>query len=56
MKNLKVFFKHLKSDQNGLTSLEYGLVGSVRFGIIFVGFTQMASALSHTFSNVGVSL
>jgi Flp pilus assembly pilin Flp len=48
--------KDLLSDRRGLTALEYGLIASVIFGIIFAGFTQMASALSHTFSNVGVSL
>ncbi len=52
MRYLKKFF----SDRRALTALEYGLIGSVIFGIIFAGFTQMASALSHTFNNVGTSM
>ncbi len=54
-KQLKVLKKFIR-DRRALTALEYGLIGSVIFGIIFAGFTNMATALSRTFTNVGVSL
>jgi Flp pilus assembly pilin Flp len=56
IKNWTRQFQLLFTDRRGLTALEYGLIGSTIFGVIYLGFVNMASSLSHTFSNVGTSL
>lgn len=46
----------LLKDRRAVTALEYGLIASVLFATILVGFIVMANKLSSQFSNVGGSL
>jgi Flp pilus assembly pilin Flp len=41
------------SDRRGVTALEYGLIASIVFATITVGFVMMADSLSNEFDGVG---
>jgi pilus assembly protein Flp/PilA len=43
----------LWSDRRGVTALEYGLIASIIFASILVGFSLMADSLSNQFDGVG---
>ena len=43
----------LIADRRAVTALEYGLIASLLFGTILVGFSLMADSLSTRFNNVG---
>jgi Flp pilus assembly pilin Flp len=46
----------LKADRRALTSLEYGLVGSVLAATVAVGFRLLANNASSKFGAIGGSL
>jgi Flp pilus assembly pilin Flp len=56
MKPRDMALRMLLVDRRGLTALEYGLIGSVLFAVIFAGFAMLANDLSSEFSNIGNSL
>jgi Flp pilus assembly pilin Flp len=43
----------LKTDRRAVTALEYGLIASLLFGTILVGFSLMADDLSSKFTDIG---
>ena len=46
----------IKSDRRAVTALEYALLASVIVAVIMVGFGQLGSSLSATFSRIAASL
>lgn len=42
----------LLGDRKGVTALEYGLIASIIFGLILLGFTVLGTALQTFFSTV----
>jgi Flp pilus assembly pilin Flp len=46
----------LKSDREGVTALEYGLLAGLIVGTIAVGFGLLGSQLSNQFAGIGASL
>jgi Flp pilus assembly pilin Flp len=40
-------------DRRAVTALEYGLIASIIFGTVLVGFGLMATDLSNSFAHVG---
>jgi hypothetical protein len=46
----------LKADRRALTTLEYGLVGSVLLATVVVGFKLLANSASSKFGTIGGSL
>jgi Flp pilus assembly pilin Flp len=53
MKQYGAMLKSLLVDRHGITALEYGLIASVLFAVIFAGFKMLAADLSNEFSNIG---
>jgi Flp pilus assembly pilin Flp len=43
-------------DRRSLTPLEYALISGMLFGIVFLGFAEIADGLAAQFSNIGNSL
>jgi hypothetical protein len=43
-------------DRRSLTPLEYALISCMLFGVVFLGFAEMANCLAAEFSNIGNSL
>jgi Flp pilus assembly pilin Flp len=48
--------KAMWADRRGLTALEYGLIGSILFSVIFLGFSVLANDLSVEFAHIGGGL
>ena len=46
----------LKSDRRAVTALEYALIAGVIVATVLVGFKVLASDMSNSFSNIGLSL
>jgi pilus assembly protein Flp/PilA len=46
----------LKSDREGVTALEYGLIAGLIVATIAIGFGILGSQLSNEFSGIGDSL
>ena len=46
----------LKSDREGVTALEYGLLAGLIVATIAVGFGLLGSQLSNQFAGIGASL
>ena len=54
-KIIKTWFG-LKSDNRGVTALEYGLIAAVVAVVMVVGATTLGKNLNNTFTNVASSL
>ena len=56
METIAFNWLRLKEDKRAVTALEYGLIASVLFATILVGFDLLAADLSDKFTSVGGSL
>jgi len=56
MEWLSTAWLRLKKDRRAVTALEYGLIASVLFATILVGFSLLAGDLSTKFTDIGGSL
>ncbi len=56
MMKLAVALRALSNDRQGVTALEYGLIASIIFGLILLGFQTLGGSLANEFSSIGAGL
>jgi Flp pilus assembly pilin Flp len=56
MFDIAINYLSIRSDRRAVTALEYGLIAGVIVTVIMLGFSNLASALSTEFVNLGNSL
>jgi Flp pilus assembly pilin Flp len=47
---------YLGRDRRAVTALEYALIAAIIIATVVIGFTNLSSALSNQFNNVGSNL